>query len=39
LFKTLPAADDTRRDTETNAAVPSEENVVQAKKWADEHEL
>lgn len=38
-FETLPVLDDTKTEQETNAAIPDEQNVIQAKRWVDENEL
>ena len=39
VFETLPITDNSITDPETGAALPSEENVRQAKMWVDENQL
>lgn len=39
LFGTYAVMDDTHKDPETGACMPSEENVIAAKRWVEENEL
>ena len=38
VFKTFPLADDTSREPDSNEAIPSLEEVQEAKEWVDFNE-
>lgn len=38
-YKTYALAEDARRDKDTNASRPSEENVEGMRNWSREHKL
>ena len=39
LLETYPNLEDTHRDPETGAPIPSDSHVADAKRWVEENEL
>ena len=39
LLETYPNLEDSERDPETGAPIPSEAHVIMAKRWVEENEL
>ena len=39
ILETYPNLDDANRDPETDAPIPSDNNVAESKRWVEENEL